>query len=92
MKHALPHTALTLGMTISFAASRMPRKPMPRRPGTASGTSKVRVAFPLVDPLSSATPCRFIPALSSRPLYAFPRIGVQTTTIAQLVALFQVQK
>ena len=40
---------------------------MPRRPGTESGASKVRVAFPLVDPLPSTDSAAAIePALFAR--------------------------
>lgn len=50
-----------------FAASRTPRDPMPRFPGSASGASKVRAAFPLVSPLSSTdSAAAFGPALFAR--------------------------
>ena len=50
-----------------FAASRTPHNPMPRFPGSVSGASKVRVAFPLVDPLPSTdSAAAFGPALFAR--------------------------
>jgi hypothetical protein len=50
-----------------FAASRTPHNPMPRLPGSVSGASKVRSAFPLVGPLPSTdSATAFRPALFAR--------------------------
>ncbi len=46
---------------------RTPLQPIPRVPGTVSGTSRVRAAFPLVGPLSSTdSATAFTPALFAR--------------------------
>jgi hypothetical protein len=42
VREELPHTALTSGITIGPWASRTPRNPLPRFPGSVSGATKVR--------------------------------------------------
>ncbi len=67
VREELPRTALTLGCDDQLIASRTPRNPMPRFPGTVSGASKVRLTFPLVGPLPSTdSAAAFGPALFAR--------------------------